>query len=621
VTANTTTWTNTPAAENNGGMPTTKFIWQLLRYRPWLYLFIVVLRAFVIAGAFQATGLIIRGFFDTLTGERSIAMLGNELGPLGLSVLLVAVALVQAGLTFAVISAELLYRFTIGTLMRKNLFARILDRTGAQTLPGTTGDAISRFGSDVEGIVNFIMRFPHLIGMGLLAVSAVFVMLSINARITVLSFFPLVIIVTIANIAMRRVQVYRDTLREASGDVSSFIGEMFGAVQAIKVASAEKRTLGQFRKLNDVRQKAALQDNLFGAILNSVFENIVSVSTGLILILAGYSIQSGAGDIDALTVGDLALFIFYLGIVTGFTSQMGELSAEYRRAEINKKRVQQLLQGDSPAHIVAHSPVYLRSELPSLIYKKKTAQDRLETLEIRNLSYNHSQTKRGIEHISFSLTRGTLTVITGRIGTGKTTLIRTLLGLLPKDDGVVLWNGEVVSDPGSFFITPYCAYTPQVPVLFSESVRDNILMGLPEEEVDLPGSIRLAVMELDVETLEDGLDTIIGVRGVRLSGGQAQRTAAARMFVRNPELLVFDDLSSALDVETERQLWNRLLRKEATCLAVSHRRSVLRLADNIVLLKDSKVEAIGRLETLLETSKEMQHLWQSDLVHTVDELV
>ena len=197
-------------------------------------------------------------------------------------------------------------------------------------MPGTTGDALSRFSTDVEGIVNFIMRFPHLIGMGLLAGSAVVVMLSINARITLLSFFPLVIIVAIANIAMRRVEEYREVVREASGDVSSFIGEMFAAVQAVKVASAEKRMLNQFQKLNNVRQHAALQDNLFGTILNSVFENIVSVSTGLILILVGYSIRSGAEDISALTVGDLALFIFYLGIVTGFISQMGELSAEYK---------------------------------------------------------------------------------------------------------------------------------------------------------------------------------------------------------------------------------------------------------------------------------------------------
>jgi ATP-binding cassette, subfamily B, bacterial len=602
-------------------MPTWKFVWRLIRYRPWHYLSIILLRSIVIAGAFQAIGLIIRAFFDTLTGARSIALWGTELGPWELSALLVFVALIRAGGMFADVSLDIFYRFTIGTLMRKNLFSRILDRVGTNILPGTTGDALSRFQGDVEGVIGFIMRFPHLIGMGILTVSAIIVMLTINTSITLLAFLPLVIIVTIANVAMRRGQIYHNAVREASSNVSSSIGEMFGAVQAIKVASAEERMLGQFDKLNEVRRKVSLLNNLFATILNSVFENIGSLSTGLILILVGYMIQAGSQNITTFTIGDLALFVYYLGIITGFTSQVGELSAEYKRTQINHKRLQELIQGDSAAYIVDHTPVYLRGELPPLSYIKKNAQHRLETLQIKNLSYNHPQTNQGIHNINFGLTRGTLTVITGRIGSGKTTLLRVLLGLLPKDSGEILWNNEIVSDPGSFFIPPRCAYTPQVPVLFSDSVRDNILMGLPEEAFDLQGAIRLAVMEQDVETLQDGLQTIIGVRGVRLSGGQALRTAAARMFIRDTELFVFDDLSSALDVETERELWHRSLDQEGvTYLAISHRKPVLQLANNIVLLKEGKIEAAGNLESLLETSQEMQYLWQSELDQKVSDL-
>jgi ATP-binding cassette subfamily B protein len=233
---------------------------------------------------------------------------------------------------------------------------------------------------------------------------------------------------------------------------------------------------------------------------------------------------------------------------------------------------------------------------------------------VRDLTYRYRSSGAGIHEVDLDIERGDFVVVTGRIASGKTTLLRTVLGLLPADSGRIAWNAEAVDDPASFMVPPRTAYTPQVPQLFSMTLLDNLLLGLRVSPEDLTSAIKTATMEDDLHAMPDGLETLIGPRGVRLSGGQVQRSAAARMLVRSPDLYVFDDLSSALDVETEKILWDRLFADngEATALVVSHRKPALRRASRVIVMRNGRIEASGTAEDLLESSVEFRRLWSGD---------
>ncbi len=472
------------------------------------------------------------------------------------------------------------------TVPRLNLLRSLASDPGptAGRLPRSPGDAVSRFRDDCQDLALVLDVWLDISGAAVAAGLAVGIMASIDLRVTVAVALPVVAVLWLAHWLGPRLRAWRRAAREATAAVTGFIGDTYGAITAVKTAGAEAAVERRFTELGASRARAARRDEVGTQLVQTLSGATGNLGIGLALLLVAPAIRRGD-----FTVGDLGLFTTYIVVLASLPRWFGRVGAYTRQAEVSVERLAELLPEPEPDFFVAPVATSLRrgpGPFPAVPVDRpdhRRGDTRLRRLDVRGLAVRFPG--GGLEGLDLTLERGSFTAVTGPVGSGKSTLLRALLGLVPVDEGTRHWNGVRVDEPSTFLVPPRVAYLPQVPRLFSETLADTILLGVDDAALD--EALRLACLEDDVAEMPEGLATVVGPKGVRLSGGQVQRTAAARAFVRRPELLVVDDLSSALDVETEAVLWDRLFvatSGDATVLVVTHRQEVLDRADRLIRL-------------------------------------
>ncbi|MCL2547543.1 MAG: ABC transporter ATP-binding protein/permease [Symbiobacteriaceae bacterium] len=578
---------------------TIRLLGRLVLYRPWLYLLntIVWIGVHNVGIVAELAG---RGFYDLLEGKPA----GWPIHTVIIVSLAIYVLRVIFMMTGSLVDAE--HRFVVRSLLQRNLLKLIYRHPAAELLPVQGSEAITIVRSENDTLADTISWTVDLFAEVIALVIALGLLMSIDLQMTLILYASLLIVVGVSTRLENVVQEARERAQEAGARIGEQIGEIFGSIQAVQIACAQPSVLQHLNRLYVTRRNFVFRERMYNLLFDGMFYLNFTLLTAIILWLASTRLLVGA-----MSVGDLSLFINYLDMLTESALFVGVIIVNYAKSTVAFKRYGEV-SGTEDYSLLVRNDAADRDE--------KQADDRsgaLASFVGTNLSRAYPQTAKGIAQADIEITAGSFTVITGIVGSGKTTVLRCLLGLLTLDEGELSWNGQVVKDPKSFFIPPRCAYVPQQPILISGSIRDNLALDLECTDQELLEALATVDFLADLDTMPQGLDTPIGSKGMKLSGGQMQRVATARALLRKADLMVFDDLSSALDLRTEQTIWQNLNKREATFLVVSHRQAAFRRADKIIVLSDGRVEATGTWQELLATSLTFRGLWDLEQTEQV----
>ena len=567
-----------------------------------------------------APGLIVKRFFDALQ-EQAFDQAGQWV------LLLLVFAAGFAGIIMATAVASARLRFHVANALRRGILEALLQRPPATAQP-SVGAALATARDDPPALAALVASAVDQISIVIFSVVALLLMARIDPLITVVAVAPVAVVLVLSQLVRRRVDRLRTRSREAAADATGFMVNVLSAWQTIQLGGAQEATAGRLARLDKERARWAIRDQLLERAIRAAFAATSTIGSGLVLAVAADAMRTGD-----FSVGDFALFAYYLTFLGEFSAEFGGLLLQYRQAQVSWRRIG-ALSGALPrghwsgtARPVGVAPDRAKRFLES-------GPEPLRELRLSNLrvcrhpsgaspagqplrTSHQADGSAPAEAVDLTLRAGELVAVTGRVGCGKTTLLKALLGLVPLESGAIMWNGKVLLDPASWFRWPVCTYVPQEPHLFSASIRENIRLehsaGTDVQDSAVDAALQAAVLTPDVAAMPNGGATVVGAAGTRLSGGQRQRLASARAFFHQAPLIVLDDPCSALDPATEREYLRHVrwrAREGAVCMVSGTGKALLTAADRIVVLRDGRVEATGTLPQLLDTA-EFSLLWDS----------
>lgn len=447
------------------------------------------------------------------------------------------------------------------------------------------GELMSYFTKDIMEIRACLYRIiSYGVRMIALGIVGIYTMISgVNTPLTMVALIP-IIITALAIVKIKKyVEQNFKKARQYFTELSEFVQESTDSIRTTKAYSGEMSQVKQFIQKN----RKLKQSNIAVDTNSTLLSTSINIGFGLCY---GITILFGSHLVlqNNITLGDFIAFNGYIGLFYGPVSWLPGIISRYKRAQISFHRLDKLF----------------NLEREKINLKNIEKQEEIKgDIIIKDLNYNYPTTiEVALSHINLTIPEGRTLGIIGTIGSGKTTLMNLLLKLYPVERGKITIDGKDINDLPIESLRNNICYITQDNFLFSTTLRENIsLFKEGYDEEDIIKSTKQAKMKEEIDEMENGIDTIIGERGVDLSGGQKQRVVISRAFLQASNIVIFDDTFSALDNKTEEQVLNnvRNLTKGKTCIIISNRISDVKDADEIIVLEEGKIIQKGDHQNLI----------------------